>query len=275
MALSVVDLVRTILPRTNCRDCGYPTCMAFAGMVVADKIPLARCPHIPAETLEPAQAELDAQHAAGKWTRRDMAQDALQWARQRAASMALTDLPRRIGGTLRGAGEDRELVLDYFTTQVVVAANGLRRVDGEPLDRWQQVFLYNHMAQGGSALPSGRWVAFEQLPNTVSKIKSMRAHVEQPLQERFSGRLTELVAAAKALGGVEQAGGEGQADLALRFQALPRIPLLLLFWDAVASDGFAARAKLLFDETIIQHVDIESILFLSEHIAGSLCGDGN
>ena len=29
MALSVVDLYRDILPKTNCGDCGYPTCMAF------------------------------------------------------------------------------------------------------------------------------------------------------------------------------------------------------------------------------------------------------
>ena len=36
MALSVVDLYRQVLPRTNCGDCGYPTCMAFASMVVSN-----------------------------------------------------------------------------------------------------------------------------------------------------------------------------------------------------------------------------------------------
>ena len=34
MALSVVDLYRDVLPKTNCGDCGFPTCLAFAGMVV-------------------------------------------------------------------------------------------------------------------------------------------------------------------------------------------------------------------------------------------------
>jgi hypothetical protein len=274
MALSVVDLVGTILPRTNCRDCGFPTCVAFAGMVVADKIPLSRCPHIPERVLSSAQAELDAQHAAGKWTRRDMAQDALVWARQRAASMELSDLAQRIGGRLVPGDDGQYLELDYFRTAVAIAPEGLRRCDGKPLDRWEQVFLYNHMAQGGRAAPTGRWVAFEQLPNTVSKIKSMRAHVEQPLQERFSGRVTLLAAAAEALGGAPAAIAEGRADLSWRFHALPRIPLLLLFWDAMPADGFAARAKLLFDETITQHVDIESILFLCEHLAARLCGGG-
>ena len=55
MALSVVDLYAKILPRTNCRDCGFPTCIAFAGMVVSEKLPLKNCPHIDPDLLEPAQ----------------------------------------------------------------------------------------------------------------------------------------------------------------------------------------------------------------------------
>jgi Na+-translocating ferredoxin:NAD+ oxidoreductase RNF subunit RnfB len=45
MALSVIDLCKDILPGTNCGDCGYPTCMAFAGMVVSEKLPVENCPH--------------------------------------------------------------------------------------------------------------------------------------------------------------------------------------------------------------------------------------
>jgi hypothetical protein len=44
----------------------------------------------------------------------------------------------------------------------------------------------------------------------------------------------------------------------------PKIPVTLLFWDQ--GEGFDADAKLLFDETVIEHLDIESIVFLSEHL---------
>jgi hypothetical protein len=73
MALSILDLYREVLPKTNCRDCGLATCLAFAG------------------------------------------------------------------------------------------------ADGSPLNRWEQVFLYNHLAMGGSHEPEGRWKALEESPNTVSK----------------------------------------------------------------------------------------------------------
>ncbi len=101
MPLSVVDIYKQILPKTNCGDCGYPTCLAFAGMVVSEKLPLNNCPHIAREVLATAQAELNDQYAAGQWTKKDMAADALVWAKERAASMDIKDLPTRIGGELK------------------------------------------------------------------------------------------------------------------------------------------------------------------------------
>jgi len=46
---------------------------------------------------------------------------------------------------------------------------------------------------------------------------------------------------------------------------------LLLFWDAVEEEGFEAQKKILFDETIKEHLDIESIVFLSEFLKDLLC----
>ncbi|MFH1138860.1 MAG: LuxR C-terminal-related transcriptional regulator [Pseudomonadota bacterium] len=43
---SVLDILR-ILPRTNCRECGFPTCLSFAAMVGRRETPLDRCPHVP------------------------------------------------------------------------------------------------------------------------------------------------------------------------------------------------------------------------------------
>jgi hypothetical protein len=273
MPLSIVDLYSRVLPRTNCGDCGYSTCMAFASMVVSKKLPLSRCPYLTDDTLARFQPELDAQHAAGKWTERDMAADALNWARKRASSMALADLPGRIGGVLTDGEGGPVLVLPYFNGVIHIRREDIRRADGSELGRWEQVFIFNHMAQGGRRAPTGRWKALQDIPNTVSKIKSMRSHIEEPLRERFSGRLSELAAAAVQIGGTDVKEETESADLAFRFHPLPRVPVLLLFWDADREGGFDAEVKLSFDETITEHLDIESILFLSEHLAKLLLGE--
>jgi len=41
--------VYKLLPKTNCGDCNFPTCMAFAMQVAAKKVALEECPHVSEE----------------------------------------------------------------------------------------------------------------------------------------------------------------------------------------------------------------------------------
>ena len=45
MPLSGLDIYK-LLPKTNCKDCGFPTCLAFAMQLAAGKIELEKCPHV-------------------------------------------------------------------------------------------------------------------------------------------------------------------------------------------------------------------------------------
>ncbi len=45
MALSGIQIYK-LLPQTNCKDCGFPTCLAFAMKLAAKQIELAACPHV-------------------------------------------------------------------------------------------------------------------------------------------------------------------------------------------------------------------------------------
>ena len=271
MPLSALDLYRDVLPKTNCGRCGFSTCLAFASMVVSEQFPLENCPFISAETVASRREELQAQYAAGKWTKRDMAKDALAWAQQRSASTDIHDLPERIGGRLVEKDGQTALELPYFNGFVLITPGTVTHADGAPLNHWEQVFILNHIAQGGKVKPTGNWKGLVEFPNTVSKIKSMKSHVEKPLIEAFQGKVGRLVEAAAGLGGLDKTAEAGSADAAFYFQALPRIPLMLMFWDAEPADGFEAEARLLFDETITEHLDIESIMFLSERLRQLLC----
>jgi putative component of membrane protein insertase Oxa1/YidC/SpoIIIJ protein YidD len=271
MALSVVTLYRDVLPRTNCKDCGFQTCMAFAAAVVADRHPLAGCPHLSLETLARCQPELQAQYADKRWTRRDMQEDALVWARERAAKIGLDELPSRLGGDAAAGPDGKPAVrLSYWDGAVLITEKGILAEDGGRLSRLEETFLYNHVAMGGMRAPSGKWIGFEEIKNTVSKQKSMKSHVTAPLEKTFSGNPNLLHERAKALGGKNLTGEFSNADLAYLFLPLPRVPIMLLFWDAVKEDGMEASAKMLLDETITDHLDIESMLFLCEHLVERL-----
>ncbi len=48
MALSGLDIYK-LLPKTNCKECGFPTCLAFAMQIAAKKVSLDKCPHVSEE----------------------------------------------------------------------------------------------------------------------------------------------------------------------------------------------------------------------------------
>ncbi len=272
MALSVVDLYSKILPKTNCKDCGFSTCIAFAGMVVSEKYPLKNCPYIAPEILKDAEKQLEDQYRKGKWLKKDMAEEALVLAKKKASSMKLKDIAARIGGKFKVINGKSAITLPYFNTDLIITDNGIKEKFGKQLTKNEKTFIYIHMANGGSVNPYGKMKSLKEFPNTVSKIVSMRNHVEIPLINKFSSNTESLESACKQSGGKNVKSLYDSPDLAFEFSVFPKIPVVLLFWDE--DDGFEADVKLLFDETIIQHLDIESIMFLSEHLCNMLIRAG-
>ena len=49
MALSGIQIYK-LLPMTNCRDCGFPTCLACAMKLAAKQTDLSLCPHVSEES---------------------------------------------------------------------------------------------------------------------------------------------------------------------------------------------------------------------------------
>jgi acetyl-CoA decarbonylase/synthase complex subunit gamma len=55
MAMSGLQIYK-LLPKTNCKDCGFPTCLAFAMKLAAKQIELDACPHVSDEAKEALSA---------------------------------------------------------------------------------------------------------------------------------------------------------------------------------------------------------------------------
>ena len=50
MALKGLDIFK-LSPKTNCKECGSPTCMAFCMKVAQGAVELSKCPHFSEEAL--------------------------------------------------------------------------------------------------------------------------------------------------------------------------------------------------------------------------------
>ena len=132
---------------------------------------------------------------------------------------------------------------------------------------WVKIFLLIYLTRASGRSPAGEWVAYRELPNTVSKSKSFEACAAR-IAVQFEGDPAGLERAAASLGG--EPYRFGSADRCFCFPALPRVPLLLLFRDR--EEEFPARVSLLLDRQILDYLDQEAIVFLAEAFASRLLG---
>jgi len=113
----------------------------------------------------------------------------------------------------------------------------------------------------------GEWTAYRDFKNAAPLIHYFAANAENAVAKTFSGRIDALRQAAESLKG--RAPVEALSyDLALSFDALPRVPLLMLFNDA--EEGFEARCSILFRRSVESYLDMECLGILGAQLAGYL-----
>lgn len=263
MPITVMELLKT-LPRTNCGDCGQATCLAFATRVIKEGEDLDKCPHLALAQADLQQA-VRAQQAAGVGRRRESLAISLEVLQEKVAPLDFAALAPGLGATYGEENGRPYLALPYFGFCLQVFKNELWYPPGALADPWDAILLYNYIASQGQQPVAGAWIAYNSLPNSVSKAKTL-ARLEQKLADHFAGQAAQLKERVERLRGELVAVGGEDADIQAAFLPLPRVPVLLLFWDAEVEEDFAPQARFLFDASVTTYLDLEAILFLVEHL---------
>jgi hypothetical protein len=266
MALTVMGVLKT-LPRTNCGDCGQATCLAFATRVIKEGEELNKCPHL-SLAAQAMAGELASQQAAGLGRRREsiaIAREALQ---EKVAPLDFAGLAAGLGAVYGEQDGCPYVDMQYFDLRLRLFKDKVCYPEGVNANPWDAILLYNYLASQGQGEPAGTWVTFQSLPNSVSKTKTLK-RLEGELAAHFAGRQQQLAESARLLGG-EPVKTAGDADLQLVFRPLPKVPVLLLFWEADPEEDFPAQAHYLFDGRVMDYLDLESLLFLVEQLSDRL-----
>ncbi len=157
------------------------------------------------------------------------------------------------------AWRDGQALVPLLGRDYLVGPLGVRAADGGEAAFTHRIVLAYYLLHGGRGEPAGRFVPYRELPGGADFARSMAQAVEGRLAAFFAGRLPVLRGAATALGGGETQA-EVKADAALVFQALPKMPLLITFFDA--DEDFPAEAKLFYDLLALNFLDLECLAAL-------------
>jgi hypothetical protein len=277
MSYKVIDIYKD-LPRTNCGECGKGSCFAFATAAFLEGQPLNDCAPLDPEQRAGMQARLDADRSTGAEHRGPSAEQALRSLLEVMRSTDLATQAAQSGGAYVTEPEEG-VRLPFLDAEYLATRRDLLTLRGDPAPTQVKILVFIYLTRAHGDPISGVWVSYRDLANTVSKSKSYDACTERlaaglagiaadadPDADADLGRLDELVA---PLGGARVASDS--ADVAYLLPALPRVPLLLLFWRA--DEEFAARASLLVDRDVLGYLDQEATLFLAEAVTARLLGE--
>ena len=266
MARTVLELFK-VLPRTNCGDCGQAACLAFATRVIKEGEDLKRCPHLSLAARAMA-GEVASQQAAGVGKRRESVAIALEALQAKVAPLDLARVAQGVGAIYGEQDRCPYVDLDYFGHRLRVFKDQVCYPEGVTANPWDAILLYNYLAFQGTAAITGTWITYQSLPNSVSKTKTLN-RLEGELAAHFAGKRQQLLEAAVGLG-AEPARVAEDTDLQLAFRPLPKVPVLLLFWEEDPEEDFPAQLHFLFDQSVADFLDLESLLFLVEQLSGRL-----
>lgn len=246
-------------PGTNCGQCGRPTCMAFSVAVATTGADPTGCPYINLAGLDLGAA---AQGGEDPSRERDLA--LVAYLQDKIASLDFSAIAGPLGAVWEGGAPD-ELAFPYLGQAVRLSKSGILLAGVVPEDPRDAILLYNYVHSGGGRQPDYTWVGMESLPNSISKVRTLATYCEQRLARLFAGQTPELIMALGKPMGARP--GPGTASVEMIVPVLPMVPQYVLFWDEEPADGFEARVKVLFDQHVLDFLDLESLLFAAERMA--------
>ncbi|WP_347490569.1 DUF3786 domain-containing protein [Desulfoscipio sp. XC116] len=249
---SPLDIYK-LLPKSNCRQCGVRTCLAFADAVFKGNKSIAECPHMEGG---------DNQKIDGQVVRpRGITQQQEQMLEQLKRDLAGVDLSA-VAPRLGGSYADGKLTIKILGKDFHVDAAG-NVTSAIHVNTWVTVPLLNYIITGKGKNPSGSWVAFRELRNGHIRQPLFEQRCEKPLQ-KMAEHDVDLFEHLLAVFG-KPVRDIFSSDMAYILYTLPKMPILISCWMPEEA-GMEARVNLFFDQAAQENLDIDSIHMLCSGI---------
>jgi hypothetical protein len=268
MAYSIFDIVK-ILPQTNCGECGFPTCMAFAIAVIKNGEPLENCPHLPKEA-ESVARTLKEKQKVGTGSSREALETARSVLHDKLAPLDFRSLTEGLDATYGEDDGHTYLKIGYLGNSVKIFKDHILYPEGMDIDPWDDIFLYNYVCSRGNAPAIGNWISFNELPGAVSQTPTLNLSPFN-MTDWDEKKVANLRRGAEKIG-AQPVLIDTSADIAFVLTPLSRIPILLLYYRAEPEEGAEAQLQFLFDASVGSYLDFEGAFFLINRIKGMLAG---
>jgi hypothetical protein len=238
-----------LLDKTNCRQCGVPTCLAFAAAVLRGEKSLKDCP-----SLDRAVIEKLGESAESQTPDKEDWDQAMEELRNRISSADLGSLAGRLGAVWLGD----KLAVKCLGKDFYIDRSGNMTSDCHN-NRWVVVPLLNYVVHGAGLDPGGNWVPFRELKDGAARAPLFAQRCEKPLKELVD-KHTDLFELIVDIFDGKPARDSFDSDISVVVHPLPKLPMLICYWKK--EGDLESSLSLFFDSTANDNLDIGSLYIL-------------
>ncbi len=153
--------------------------------------------------------------------------------------------------------EGNEIIISLFGKPHKVSKSGITDPSGKQPSLDICVICCKYLLMCPNVYPTKKeWVSFRGLKDSGPLTVYFANDVERAISGYFEGRLNDMKQACKTVGGYPP-DIEATYDLSMQFDALPHVPVILLFNDA--DDEFPAKSSVLFERRAEDYLDPECL----------------
>jgi len=159
----------------------------------------------------------------------------------------------RLGAEMVG----EELIIPFFGKPHRISAADITDPFGSGPSFSVCVILFKYLLLcPGNDPVENDWVSFKDFKDSTPFSGAFINYTERPLAKYFSGRVNQFETACKKINGHSPVA-KFSYDLCMQFEALPKIPILMLFNDI--DDEFPAQCAVLFERRAEKYLDMECL----------------
>jgi len=167
--------------------------------------------------------------------------------------------------------DGKNVIIPLFEIPYRISADGITDSSGKEAGYSIKVVLCQYLLlHPSNHSEDDTWVSYKDFKDAAPLANTFHVKSEMSIAGNFEGQLKALKKACLEIGGYDHFEALSY-DLHIKFNALPRVPILLLFNDA--DDEFPnAQCLLLFERRAEQYLDMECLAILGWLLAEKLGG---
>lgn len=242
-----------LLDKSNCRACGYPTCLAFASAVFKGQKRLADCPRLERDVVEQFGDEPRISETA------ESPDEVLEELKNRLATIDFASAANRVGAKLA----NNRLTIKVCGKDVSVDRKG-NFYSEIHIHSWITGPLLNYVLEGAGKQPTGQWVSLRELKNGKDWYRFFSHKCENPLK-KVADSYTDLFEDMLHIFNGQKVENHYESDVSLVLYPLPRLPILICYWKP--EDGLESSLNIFFDSTASDNLDVKFIYSLGTGLA--------